>query len=280
MLTRNPNRRHIPLGARQAAAVIHFLFPASPFDPKEPDEPFRAQQFAIKRAGFSWSVCSDAHFDGAERLRNVPVGSTVVYRGWMVTPAQYESFTNAIAHCGAAPLISAADYLACHYLPNWYPLIRDLTPETVVVPQDSDLSTEFGKLGWDAFFIKDYVKSLKTGPGAIARTPTEALAILNGMRAYRGEIEGGLCLRRVEDFEEQSETRYFVLRGRAHHPTNGEILKIVQSSVRCISSPFFSVDVARRRDGDLRIIEIGDGQVSDLVGWSPEAFAELWSSLR
>ena len=44
-----------------------------------------------------------------------------------------------------------------------------------------------------------------------------------------------------------------------------------------IASPFFSVDMARRRDGVERIVEIGDGQVSDLVGWSVERFVQIWS---
>lgn len=45
------------------------------------------------------------------------------------------------------------------------------------------------------------------------------------------------------------------------------------------ASPFFSVDVALREDGAERIVEIGDGQVSDLVGWSPERFAEMWRAV-
>jgi hypothetical protein len=43
-----------------------------------------------------------------------------------------------------------------------------------------------------------------------------------------------------------------------------------------LPSKFFSVDVARRADGRLRVVEVGDGQVSDLVGWSAEAFAAMW----
>ena len=42
--------------------------------------------------------------------------------------------------------------------------------------------------------------------------------------------------------------------------------------------PFFSVDVATRADGILRVVEIGDGQVSDLVGWESARFAELWKA--
>jgi hypothetical protein len=43
-----------------------------------------------------------------------------------------------------------------------------------------------------------------------------------------------------------------------------------------IPSQFFSVDIARRADGVERIVEIGDGQVSDLVGWSVERFIDIW----
>lgn len=46
-----------------------------------------------------------------------------------------------------------------------------------------------------------------------------------------------------------------------------------------IESDFFSVDVVRRRDGVERIVEIGDGQVSDLVGWEAQRFAQLWQAV-
>ncbi|WP_445251522.1 MULTISPECIES: ATP-grasp domain-containing protein [unclassified Microcoleus] len=43
-----------------------------------------------------------------------------------------------------------------------------------------------------------------------------------------------------------------------------------------IHSKFFSVDAVEPQDGVKRIVEIGDGQVSDLVGWSAARFAQLW----
>jgi hypothetical protein len=97
------------------------------------------------------------------------------------------------------------------------------------------------------------------------------------MRKYRGEIEGGICVRKVEDFVQESERRYFVLNGVAYaadsdHPT----LAIVQECADRIPAKFFSVDVVQRADGVWRLVEIGDGQVSDLVGWPPEKFAEIW----
>jgi len=46
-----------------------------------------------------------------------------------------------------------------------------------------------------------------------------------------------------------------------------------------VASPFFSVDVAERRDGILRVIEIGDGQVSDRKHWPAERFMRMLASV-
>ena len=37
------------------------------------------------------------------------------------------------------------------------------------------------------------------------------------------------------------------------------------------------VHVVKRQDGVYRIVEIGDGKVSDLGGLSTERFAQLWA---
>ena len=142
---------------------------------------------------------------------------------------------------------------------------------------NAELTTELRALDWGAYFLKDYVKSLKTIRGAVVRDPSEAPALISEMREYRGEIEGGICVRRVEEFIPESEIRYFVLRGVAYTVLDGvPIPGIVHQCAKRVPSKFFSVDVARRRDGALRIVEIGDGQVSDIVGWSLRAFVAMW----
>jgi hypothetical protein len=45
-----------------------------------------------------------------------------------------------------------------------------------------------------------------------------------------------------------------------------------------IASPFFSVDIAERRDGVLRIIELGDGQASDRKHWPVTRFVQMLAS--
>jgi hypothetical protein len=178
---------------------------------------------------------------------------------------------------GASPFISTEEYLATHHLPNWYPLLSDLTPETRVYPADADLVAEMRLLGWEAYFLKDFVKSVKTARGSIVRKPEEAPGVVAEMREYRGEIEGGICIRRVEDFVSNSEQRYFVLHGIGYAASRtAQVPDIVRRCADRVPSKFFSVDVVHRRDGELRVIEVGDGQVSDLVGWTAEEFANIW----
>src|SRR5260370_36421516 len=184
----------------------------------------------------------------------------------MLAPAQYEKLLALIQSHQARPLISLETYLSCHYLPNWYPLISEFTPETRIFPIHSDIIEALKVLDWEKFFIKDYVKSLKTSVGAVISTPEDIALVLAVMQKFRGTIEGGVCVRRFEDFVPNYERRYFVIEGKPH-ADSGSVPDLVLECARRISSPFFSVDVALRVDEVLRVVAIGDGQVSDLVCW-------------
>jgi len=148
--------------------LYHFLFPKGEHA-GAPDEMFADQHAALAAAGFSSSFVSDAVFANGRPLINVPGGTAVVYRGWMVNSSEYQSLVRAIDQCGTAPFIDHAEYLATHHLPSWYTLLADLTPETRVFPADADIANELRRLDWNAYFIKDFVKSLKTSRGAIIR---------------------------------------------------------------------------------------------------------------
>jgi len=134
----------------------------------------------------------------------------------MLSASEYGSLVSLLVQAGARPVISAEDYLASHHLPNWYSLIFDLTPETRVFPSDCDLETELRALAWPEYFIKDYVKSLKTSVGSRISKTEQVSAVVADMQRFRGVIEGGFCVRRVESFLPDTERRYFVLDGVAH----------------------------------------------------------------
>jgi hypothetical protein len=260
--------------------TMHFLYPADMLKPRLPDELFREEANAMQAAGHLVSLVDMETFAVSLKTAETPAGqaSKVVYRGWMLKPAEFQRLLESVEQQGAKACTSREQYLATHYLPNWYPLLADLTPKTVILDPMVDLVPILKQLGWERFFIKDYVKSLKTAGGSVIDQPEEIGRVMTEMKKYRGEIEGGLCVRRYEEFEPNSEIRFFVLGGVCYgSDMHSAIPPLVQECARRLSSPFFSVDVATRTDGRERIVEVGDGQVSDLVGWTVDRFASLWS---
>jgi hypothetical protein len=228
-------------------------------------------------AGFDISVFSFEKFQSGHFSANPPIskGIDVLYRGWMLSASEYKVLSAFVGKAGARLHISPESYLANHYLPNWYPHIKDLTPETRIYPSDCDLESELRKLDWPDYFVKDYVKSLKTSVGSRLSKPEQVSVLVEEMKRFRGCIEGGFCIRRVEEFLSDTELRYFVIDGKAHGSTPDDVPQIVQECARRLQNRFYSVDAVKRADGQLRIVEVGDGQVSDLVGWLPERFADV-----
>lgn len=58
----------------------------------------------------------------------------------------------------------------------------------------------------------DLVSGSTTGcaAGALVERPEDIAALVKVMRQYRGQIEGGICVRRREVYLEETERRYFM----------------------------------------------------------------------
>jgi hypothetical protein len=255
---------------------VHLLYPSSPLRATQPDELYAAELSAVRGEGFHTSLVSfEALQAGSFRATPpLPQGTTALYRGWMLSAGEYELLAAGIRSVGARAFTDLRSYLASHHLPNWYPAIAELTPETRVFPLDADLVSALGALGWSEYFVKDYVKSLKTSSGARITKPEQIANLATEMRRFRGTIEGGFCVRRVESFIPSTEKRYFVVNG-VPQAEEDDVPEIVRECASRLASRFYSVDVVERSDGTLRIVEVGDGQVSDLVGWTPKRFASM-----
>lgn len=254
------------------------VFSADELNPARVDEPFLEQAGAFRDAGFRVWVLAP----GGQKLvtrGDDPAGARVVFRGWMMKPTEYQAFEQLVTSAGAHLLVSSVQYRMNHYIDGWINELAGLTPETVLLAPDADVADALRSLGWDRSFLKDFVKSLKTARGSIAATVDEAIAIVDEMKKFRGEIEGGFAIRRVEAFRRESERRYFVLTGVPWSADGSAIPGIVDDvAKRLAGRVFYSVDVISREDDVLRIVEVGDGQVSDLVGWEPARFAEMWKA--
>ncbi|MEM9348251.1 MAG: ATP-grasp domain-containing protein [Planctomycetota bacterium] len=237
---------------------------------------FEDQKLAIEGIGITASCFPESVIDDGKPISGLPSNHLVIYRGWMLNPDQYAALDAAVNQAGSKMLTSSEAYFHAHYLPNWYEQIQEHTPETIVIPNGSDYEQELKKLDWDQYFIKDYVKSITTSNGSIIQQPSQINDAIKHFTDYRGELEGGLCVRRVEDFIPATERRYFVNRGKAFGADQNAVPEIVHEVMDRIDLPFYSVDVIDRTDGIKRVVEIGDGQVSDLKEWTAESFASLW----
>lgn len=254
---------------------MHILFPASPMSAVV-DTAYEDEYEALLERGARCSVFSFEDFEnGRFRPRPaLPLDQPVLYRGWMLSVPMYLRLQQALATVAARLEVDAAAYRLCHHLPEWYPHCTDLTPETIVVPRDADFVAAVAGKRWPAWFVKDYVKSLTTQRGSVAAVPEEIASIVDLIEQYRGAVEGGVCIRCFEQLQPQTEQRFFVRRG-VPHAAEGEVPELVHEVARRISSPFFSVDVVRAYSGELRLIELGDGQVSDRKHWSARRFAQM-----
>ena len=261
-----------------AIQAMRLLYPCDPFEKKTPDEAYLEEYVAAQAAGWSCSLYSAEDFELGEFTPRplLTAGEEVIYRGWMLTPDKYAQLQLAIERKGGLAFTSADQYRRCHYLPGWYSLCEDVTPKTIILDKNADFTAELANQNWSAYFVKDYVKSLTTSRGSIAKTAEEVIEIVSLIEKYRGQIEGGVCIRQYEDLRVDTEERYFVFKKRAFG-RGGTVPKIVEQIAARIDSPFFSVDIVLASDGTPRLIELGDGQVSDKKKWATDRFVEIFN---
>lgn len=260
--------------------MIHFLYPSAAFSKTEPDDVYLAEFIAAQKAGICCSVYSDDDWQQGT-LKIFPVikaNSLIIYRGWMLSIELYNQLASALQAQSLQLLTSNEQYLNTHYLPRWYSLCKEWTPETIFPKINEDLATLLANHPWHGYFIKDYVKSLTTKRGSIAYSADEAKEIIQLLKQYRGKIEGGICIRRVEHLQPETEERYFIFKQQPFGRTNEPIPPIISDLIDKIDSPFFSADVVLNQQNKPRLIELGDGQVSDIKKWTPAQFIRIFQS--
>lgn len=261
------------------------LLPADPLAPRRPDPHWAPEEAAAQAAGHPVALLDhDALEAGrvAEAVRRVPAAAAVVYRGWMVTATQYAALEQALASRGAVLRTTAQAYRRAHELPGWYDALRAFTPLSTWTVGD-DL-TAFDRccaqLSAGPAVLRDYTKSLKHHWAEAAflpdvADPGSARRVAARFRELRDDaFTGGYVVRRFERLV-GPETRTWWRDGRcvlqtAHPDTADEqpvvpdpVLTALGPAVAGLGLPFATADLVRREDGAWRVVELGDGQVSD-----------------
>jgi hypothetical protein len=263
---------------------VLLLVPADPLRPRRADEHFAAEAAAARAAGHDVALIDHDALtgpDGASRAAvGVPGGGVAVYRGWMLASGQYAALADAVTAKGVTMGTSAAQYRRAHELPGWYPALAPVTPAAVWTAGDGEQEFRMAcaRLEPGPAVLRDYVKSMKHYWHEAANIPdaadhAAAWKVAARFRELReDEFTGGFVLRRFEEFR-SAETRTWWVGGTcrlvtAHPDTPGDLPPDINVApftplIRSLRLPFLTADLALRADGTWRVIEVGDGQVSD-----------------
>ena len=277
----------------ETAKDLNFIFCSHPLNKKSVDEDYMEEYQA---AGLNHSCALFSYEDlevGKLSLYGEDIKGLTIYRGWMMSPNMYENFYNLLLERGIQLINTPKEYAKYHLLPGWYKDFERFTPfsiwsESKNIEDALKLTDGLG----GAFIIKDYVKSRKHEwydacfiKDIRDKENTERV-INNFINRQSSNLEGGVVLRKFESLKSignhkdsgmpiSEEYRIFVFKGEILIADNywndgGEVnitedeYTLIESIISKIESSFITIDLARKTDGNLIIMEMGDGQVSGL----------------
>lgn len=280
---------------------INFLFCNHPLYPKQVDEDYEKE---FQEAGLE-HPCALFSFEdlqmGKLSMFGEKISGITVYRGWMLKPETYRLLYKLLEEKDIILINSPEEYERYHLLPGWYNDFKDLTPESVWEFEgtvESAMQHTKGLTG--PYIVKDYVKSRKHEwysscyINNIADKEQATKVITNFVSRQGSDLIGGVVLRKFEKlkqigFHEKSgmpiseEYRVFIFAGQVMiaddywredeklHLSRDE-MEWVDKIASKVKSNFVTMDLARKEDGNLIIMEFGDGQVSGLQQIKPELF--------
>ncbi len=273
------------------------IFCSDPLAPRRVDAQYAAEAELVRDAGATVALLDhDALLAGdtTAAVRRVPADlGPAWYRGWMIPGDAYAALAAALDARGVTLLTSPEHYRRAHELPGWYATFAAATPPSVwSVGVPGDLAALVAPLPPGPGIVKDYVKSRKHEwheacylPDLADRAAVQTV-VDTFVERQAESLAGGIVVRAYEDFDTGGEARAWWLDGEAvlitPHPDTPELrpepaLDAVAPMVSELGCRFVTTDLARRTDGEWRVIEVGDAQVSGIA--AADQFGELLPAL-
>ncbi len=278
---------------------MRIIYCDSVFDNKIIEPDYEKEKKSAINAGFTFSLISfeeltDGNITTALRLikqsENKEFG---IYRGWMLTPNQYKDLFDGLLKKNIELINSPNEYKHCHYLPDSYKKIESKTPKsnwTTELTNDAvlELTSHFGE---SPIIVKDFVKSEKHNWDEACFIPNASdsdmvKSVVDKFIELRGDsLNEGLVFRQFEELEfltEHSKSKMPLTKEFRIFFANKKIVKVFDywdegeygntkpelddfiKIAQKIDSKFFTMDVAKKKNGEWIIMELGDGQVAGL----------------
>lgn len=281
---------------------MRMIFCNDELEPQTVDSCFHDEAEAARECGLSFELVD---FNAARTGNAGQIASSIatqralekgVYRGWMLTPEDYQRLYGTLQSKNIRLINSPDEYLYCHWFANSYSLIKDHTPLSIWLPTEGGVPgiktvmNALKPLGSSPIIVKDFVKSRKHEwfdacfiPNA-SDEPQVKRVVERFIELQGEDLQGGLVFREFVEFEPVGthpksgmpmtlEYRLFVHEGAAiavypywdvEYPPEPPPIEQFATVLRNIKSHFFSCDIAKTTKGRWLIVELGDGQVAGL----------------
>jgi hypothetical protein len=239
---------------------MHFLYPSQPYRPRTVDPLWEPEYEWVRGQGLATGlvdVDNDKVWLGTAALAGQ--SARVLYRGWMLTAVEYDRLARLL------PLaVSPAEYLSSHHATGWYEAVADYTFPSRFLTEPTALDFAAGR----RYFAKGLVKSF--GDDSVLASQEELASFW-----LRHELSAGtpLFVRNFAALKPASERRFFVVHGQVFGAGGAVLPESLQAAVTALQPRlFYSFDVAEMLAGQPVLVEVGDGQVSDLKEWPVAEF--------
>lgn len=219
----------------------------------------------------------------------------VIYRGWMLKPEQYSIlYTEILAKYNLKLINNPYEYESAHCFNIAYDKLMEYTPKIAVFGPKELIEWSEVRDYFKKFMIKDYVKSVKEWdfPEYFDYTYTDEQLdeYVERFKDIRGDLfTGGIILKEFIELDNTGgithEFRGFFYRGRLitlYHNSNNKqdkLDKVRKFAIKLpkLNSNFYTIDFAITKNGNIIVLECGDGQVSGLP--SNKEVEELYEKL-
>ncbi len=279
------------------------LFPSEPLSSRSPDPDFVDEMNAARSCGFDVALIRlesllGGNVEGAvAHIDHLGLAKRFIYRGWMVSSPQYAALVEALSIRGLNAITSPSDYEMHHEYPGAWSRIPDLMPKSRVFATgelgDIDRIVRLANETFEGpVIIKDFVKSRKHEwfdacfiPD-IADSANACRVVRTFLQRQGNELQGGLVIRSMLSLVSVGmhpksqmpipvEYRTFFFGGKvvASAPYWHELeyqdspappQEFYLEIAGRMGNGFFTADTVLATDGSWHVIEVGDGQVSQI----------------
>jgi len=287
---------------------VNYLFCNYPLYPRRVDEDYE-EEYQVAGLDHACALFSFEDFEtGKLSLYGEEISGLTIYRGWMMKPGMYWDLYEQLEKRNILLINTPEEYERYHSLPGWYDDFKDETAESVwTAGNNIEDVAHISRYLEGSYIVKDYVKSRKHewyDACCIKNIRDKGVfekVVGNFIERQGSDLVGGVVLRKFETlkqigFHEQSgmplseEYRVFIYAGKilaiddywtekAEVRLSEDEYKWVESIAARVKSNFVTVDLARKEDGSLIIMEFGDGQVSGLQQLKADAFYRAFKGI-